>query len=614
MADTRRGIHWSLERPCPLRTGEGWALPRATSRQLADVSTYSNALPDGLVVNDICVTSYTFGSDSAGNSVILPCSGFRVSLALSAFGGEAAIRAACGACEANVTRDHKSTFAGCHGFLDAWPDSEELESELRDKVRLKGLAAELDTLFPRTTPLWYGFWIESPLRRPHCEALLALLEGTDDPAETRDDDLRHFLAALRAAIDWELPLHVEMALPGHTDFGWYTIFPHCPRCKAHAPLARWQESYPDESIDCMVCGHRYSPAKTHKEERMDETAWDAQRLENVLGAGAVEGFRRRFLAHRGCTSEQIDDILDRENDGPLKRRINDLRRRQDATRRALPARGHQTDSLPDKLVVDVGDNAPMRLLLVREGDFLMGTMGPADEAGCEGPQHVVRIAAPFYLGEFPVTQVQFATVMGRNPSRFKGDSDRPVEQVSWFMAQEFCLRMSDTIGRRVRLPSEAEWEYACRAGAASKYHWGDEATAELVNCKTGDPLAALTDDFSTKDQDVTTNVQGRFPPNSWGFYDMLGNVQEWCEDEWHNDYAGAPTDGSAWVTAGDEEPFRPVRGGSCRHFATACTSAARQQLRADACDEPEELLDDDLIGAVLRSFPPVGFRVVVEVD
>jgi formylglycine-generating enzyme required for sulfatase activity len=93
---------------------------------------------------------------------------------------------------------------------------------------------------------------------------------------------------------------------------------------------------------------------------------------------------------------------------------------------------------------------------------------------------------------------------------------------------------------------------------------------------------------------------------------LHGNVQEWCEDEWHLTYAGAPADGSAWVTPGDEDPFRLLRGGSCWHFATACTCAARQMLRADAHDEPDELPDDDLLGRLLRDRPPVGFRVVVE--
>ncbi len=612
MADTRRGISWSLERACPLRGGENWALPGVTHRQLADVSTYSRALHDGRVVDDVCVTAWTSGSDSAGHSVMLPCSGFRVGLALAPFGGDEAVRATCGGCEANVANGEPPVLAGCHGFLDAWPDSEELEAELREKVRLRGLEAQVARLFARTTPLWYGFWIESPLRRPQCEVLFTLLEGTDDPGETRDEDLRHFLAALRAAVGWELPLHVEMAPPGHTDFGWYTVFPHCPRCKAHAPVARWQESYPDEPLDCPACGHRYSPAATHRMERLDEAAWDARRLEYVLGAGEVERFRRRFLTHQGCSPAQIDDVLDWENNGPLKRRMNDLRRRQEAVRRTLPARGPVTDSLPPELVLEVGDGVTLRLRLIPAGEFPMGTAGPPGEAGSEGPQHRVRIARPFYLGEFPVTQAQFEAVMGRNPSRFTGDSDRPVEQVSWFAAQEFCLQLSQAAGRWVRLPSEAEWEYACRAGTTSKYPWGGEATAEQANCKTGDPKTMFLGGAEGGEQQIGTNVRGRYPANAWGIYDLHGNVQEWCEDEWHGNYEGAPADGSARLTPGDENPFRALRGGSCWHHAAACTSASLQMLRADAHDEPDELPGDDLLGALLREQPPVGFRVVVE--
>src|SRR5439155_4552527 len=174
MADTRRGVNWALERPCRLRGGEGWALPAATHRQLAEVSAYSRTLHDGRVVDDICVTAYTYGSDSAGNNVMLPCYGFRVSLALAPFGGEGTVRAACAGCEANVAPSEPPVLASCHGFLDAWPDSEELEAELREKVRLNGLEAEVARLFPPTTPLWYGFWISAPLRRSPCEVLLDL--------------------------------------------------------------------------------------------------------------------------------------------------------------------------------------------------------------------------------------------------------------------------------------------------------------------------------------------------------------------------------------------------------------------------------------------------------
>jgi formylglycine-generating enzyme required for sulfatase activity len=611
MADTGRGVNWSLERPCALRRGENWALPRATAKQLADIRAFSNAMPEGMVVDDICVTGHTFGSDSKGKSAMLPTSGFRVSLALAAHGGEAGVREECGSCEGNVFVNKKSSLARCHGHLNAWPDSAQLESELREKASLNGLEADIARLFPPTTLLWYCFWMESPLRRSQCEVIFRLLEGTDDPANKRDDDLRHFLAALRAAIDWELPLHVEMPPPGHTDLGWHTIFPHCPRCKAHAPVPLWQESYDDTPIECEICGNRYSAAATHKMERMDDSIWDADRLEKVLGPDKVECFRRNFLAHRGYKNAQIDDILDRHNNGPLKRRINDLRRRQKILHANLREQKNKSDYMPDKLVLDFSAGVSLRFLLVRVGIFLMGSAGTSEEVGPEGPQHQVRIEKPFYLGEFPVTQAQFAGVMGSNPSRFKGDSDRPVDNISWFTAQEFCMRLSKAVGRSVRLPAEAEWEYACRAGTMGKFHWGENASAEQINCKTGDLSDALAAD-PAKDQRVTTSIQGRFPPNAWGFYDMHGNVQEWCEDEWHDNYAGAPANGEAWVTPGDENPFRPLRGGSCWHYLTACTAAARQQCRADSEDKLSDSRDDSF-RSLFGPGPARGFRVVVEV-
>lgn len=600
-----QGIKWSLERPCPLRCGERWVLPDVTRRQLDDISAYSDAIHDGRVFDDGCVTAWTSVSDSDGSMVKLPCSGFRVSLALAPFGGEGAVKAACGGCEANVAAGQAPVLAGCHGFLWICPDSERLEAELREKVRVQGLELELARLFPRTMPLWYGFWIESPLHRPHCQVLLALLERTDSPGEQRDDDdddLQHFLAALRAAVNWKLPLHVEMTAYGHADLAWHMVFPPCPRCKASASAARRQQSDPDKPFGCAVCGHRFSkPAETYKMKRTTESDWEASRLENVLGAGEVEGFRRRFLAHQGCSPAQIDDILDRERKGPRKLRINELRRRQQAVRRSLPARGPITDSLSPELTLGLENNVSLRLRLLPAGEFLMGAAGPPDDIGDHTPQHWVRIKRPFYLGNFPITQAQFEAVMSLTPARFIGESGRPVEQVDRFAAQEFCLRLSQATGYWVRLPSEAEWEYGCRAGTTSKYHWGEAVTTEQVNCKTDDPT-------ESGEKDIVTNVPGRYAANAWGIYDMHGNVQEWCEDEWHENYEGAPEDGSAWVTSGDENPFRPLRGGSCCHHAAACTSASRHMLRADAQDE----LYEDPGRALVRDWPPVGFRVVVE--
>lgn len=318
------------------------------------------------------------------------------------------------------------------------------------------------------------------------------------------------------------------------------------------------------------------------------------------------------MVQLGLTSAQLDEVIDRVNNGPLKRRINDLRRRQAEVRRALPARDPTPDPSPQVLTLELGGVA-LRARLIPAGEFLMGS---AEADTGEGPQRRVIIARPFYVGEFPVTQAQFEAVLGTNPARFTGDSDRPVERVSWFAAQEFCLWASQLTGRWVRLPSESEWEYACRAGTTTAFHWGEAPDPEWINCKIGGlaPVAHLLADTAGSEDATQTNVAGRYPANPWGLFDTHGNVQEWCEDEWHASFAGASADGSARVTPGNEDPFRVIRGGSCWHYATACTASSRQQLRADADDEPRDVPEDSFLAALFSDKAPVGFRVVIASD
>jgi len=169
-----------------------------------------------------------------------------------------------------------------------------------------------------------------------------------------------------------------------------------------------------------------------------------------------------------------------------------------------------------------------------------------------------------------ITQAQWREVAGwqkveidldPDPSYFKGDQ-RPVEQVSWFEAMEFCHRLSRHTGRYYTLPSEAQWEYACRAGTTTPFHFGDTLAPEQAN-------------FSTEQ---TTDVAS-FPANAWGLHDMHGNVWEWCRDRWHNNYAGAPTDGGAWVNGdslgGGRHPRKVLRGGSWHGVPIVCRSAWR---------------------------------------
>jgi formylglycine-generating enzyme required for sulfatase activity len=153
------------------------------------------------------------------------------------------------------------------------------------------------------------------------------------------------------------------------------------------------------------------------------------------------------------------------------------------------------------------------------------------------------------MGKYPITQAQWRIVaayppeareLNPNPANFRGDN-RPVEQVSWEDATEFCSRLSKKTGREYRLPSEAKWEYACRAGTTTDFYFGDTLTPKLARCKSNLGMALLTM-FSGETAPV-----GSYPPNAFGLYDMHGNVWEWCEDDWHSNYEGnPPVYGSAW--------------------------------------------------------------------
>ena len=231
----------------------------------------------------------------------------------------------------------------------------------------------------------------------------------------------------------------------------------------------------------------------------------------------------------------------------------------------------------------------LEMIAVPAGTFVMGTSDR--EAGRHGkneePAHGVKVGE-FYLGKFEVTQAQWRAVMGADPAFYKGD-DLPVEQVSWKDAQEFCRKLSELTGRPYRLPTEAEWEYACRAGTAGPFYaqldaigWygdnsGDEKVdaAELYRKSGEDYVRLLVEKYGHRTRPV-----GQKQPNAFGFYDMIGNVSEWCEDPFHDNYDGAPADGSAWLSGGDPG-FRVRRGGSFLATALASRSAFRPKTNLD---------------------------------
>jgi formylglycine-generating enzyme required for sulfatase activity len=195
------------------------------------------------------------------------------------------------------------------------------------------------------------------------------------------------------------------------------------------------------------------------------------------------------------------------------------------------------------------------------GKFLMGS--PDNDSSVynnQKPQHLVKVNS-FAIGKYPITQAQYEAVMGTNPSRFKNNPQNPVESVSWNDAQAFCQKLSQITGKTYRLPTEAEWEYACRAGTTTRYYFGDYAN------QLGD---YAWDEGNSQD---TTHPVGQKKPNAWGLYDMSGNVWEWCEDNWHDSYKNAPSDGSAWLT--NDNNHKLLRGGSWYYHPDNCRSATR---------------------------------------
>jgi formylglycine-generating enzyme required for sulfatase activity len=230
--------------------------------------------------------------------------------------------------------------------------------------------------------------------------------------------------------------------------------------------------------------------------------------------------------------------------------------------------------------------ATLEMVLIPAGSFLMGS--PADELDhydFERPQHQVTLPQ-FFLGKYPVTQAQWSAVaafspinreLESDPSGFKG-ADRPVEQVSWEDAVEFCDRLSQHTGRPYRLPSEAEWEYACRAGTTTPFHFGETITTDLANyCGTDRPEYDWSGSYGRGPKGIyrqeTTPVGSFEVANAFGLYDMHGNVWEWCADRWHDNYEAAPSDGSAWLEGGSESYL--LRGGSWYLNPRLCRSAYR---------------------------------------
>ena len=250
---------------------------------------------------------------------------------------------------------------------------------------------------------------------------------------------------------------------------------------------------------------------------------------------------------------------------------------------------------------DLGNGVTLQMVAIPGGTFTMGAPETEKESNDnERPQHQVTVS-PFFMGKYPITQAQWQAVaafpqvnreLDPDPSTFKG-SDRPVERISWYDAVEFCARLSKATGRDYRLPSEAEWEYACRAGTTTPFYFGQTITSELANY---DGNYTYASEPKGKYREQTTEG-GSFPPNAFGLHDMHGNVWEWCQDTYHQSYEKAPKDGSAWTDNSihdNDNQSRLLRGGSWSFYPEYCRSAYRLRYSPD-------LVNDN-----------IGFRVVCD--
>jgi formylglycine-generating enzyme required for sulfatase activity len=271
----------------------------------------------------------------------------------------------------------------------------------------------------------------------------------------------------------------------------------------------------------------------------------------------------------------------------------------------------------------LADEIGLEMVAIPGGTFMMGSPeSEPDRAEDETPQHPVNIQ-PFFMGKYPVTEAQWHAIADTLPvereldlnSGGVGEEDLPVEEMYWGKAAnlpvtgifwdgaiEFCQRLSRDTGQNYRLPTEAEWEYACRAGTETPFYFGQTITPNLANyrgtdCGNTDEKWFFSGSYDRGPKGIYHNditPVDIFPPNAFGLYDLHGNVSEWCLDAWHGDYRDAPVDGSAWIADGDDNVV--TRGGSFDRFPALCRSASRQ------LQTPERY----------SRYSTIGFRVVCE--
>ena len=234
--------------------------------------------------------------------------------------------------------------------------------------------------------------------------------------------------------------------------------------------------------------------------------------------------------------------------------------------------------LPLEKIIDLGNEVNITLIYIPAGQFDMGSPIEEIKRDSDEAQHRIKLTKPFYIGKFEVTQLQYRVIMSENPSKFGGDK-LPVDNVNWYEACRFLKKLSDKTGLKLRLPTEAEWEYACRAGTKTAFNTGTTIDSDFANYDATQPYA---DGIIGKELKRTSEV-GSYQPNAFGLYDMHGNVWEWCSDFYDKDYykvtplmdTKGPIEGKSKV----------IRGGAWNEKAYKCRSADRNN-RGEKTNQP----------------------------
>ena len=357
------------------------------------------------------------------------------------------------------------------------------------------------------------------------------------------------------------------------------------------PLARMDPVEQEEAlveialaIQKALAPHQNSPSAAAK-TRGDSAGRPRQAAAPRSGSSVLAGAERQPVAadRSGAVQPEMAQPETAEPPAapvPLQRfSTSTCLLRQEGGRWSMERRPLQVEGYRE----DLGEGVALTMVKIPAGSFLMGSpKAESERLEREGPQHEVTLGS-FFMAQTPITQAQWRAVAGwqkverdlePDPPNFKG-ANRPVEQVSWFDALEFCRRLNQRTGQRYGLPSEAQWEYACRAGSTTSFHCGATLTPELANYD-GNHVYGNGPKGTYRQQTIEV---ASYPANGWGLHDLHGNVWEWCEDHWHASYDFAPGDDQPWlIPAAVDNELRLLRGGSWSGPPTNCRSAFRYNV------------------------------------